>query len=261
MVELGRIDIITEVSLLASHLALPRQGHLEAIFHMYAYLKTHHAYVLALDPTYPEIDRSAFNMDADWRGMYEGVEEPIPDDMPEPLGKELVLRLFKDADHAGDKLTRRSRTGYIIYGNNAPLFWLSQKQLTTETSVFGAEFVSLKMGLERIRAFRYKLRMMGIPVIDPCWVYGDNMSVVNNVSRPESVLKKKSHSICYHYARESTVMGESVMSHIRSEDNPADICTKIMYGGMKRTGLVERILYNTNSDDILKTWKEEDESG
>lgn len=261
MVELGRIDIITEVSLLASHLALPRKGHMEAVFHIYAYLKKHHAYVLALDPTYPEIDRSSFKLDADWSGMYEGTKEPIPENMPEPRGKELVLRLFKDSDHAGDKLTRKSRTGFIIYGNNAPLFWLSRKQATTEGSVFGAEFVALKQGLEEVRAFRYKLRMMGIPIIDPCWVYGDNMSVVNNVSRPESVLKKKSHSICYHYARESTVMGESVMCHIRTEDNPADICTKVVPGGMKRTRIVGNILYNTDGDDTLKTWKEEGESG
>ena len=176
-------------------------------------------------------------------------------------GKELVLRLFKDSDHAGARLTRRSRTGYIIYGNNAPLYWLSRKQGTCETSVFGAEFVALKQGLEQVRALRYKLRMMGIPVIDPCWVFGDNMSVVNNVTRPESTLKKKSHEICYHYARESTVMGESAMTHIRSEFNPADICTKVIPGGMKRDTLVGMILYNTDDEDILKTWKPESESG
>jgi hypothetical protein len=39
MVELSRIDMMTEVSMLASHLAMPREGHLEAIFHIYAYLK------------------------------------------------------------------------------------------------------------------------------------------------------------------------------------------------------------------------------
>jgi hypothetical protein len=38
-VELGGIDIITEVSTLSSHLALPRQGHLDALFHLFAYLK------------------------------------------------------------------------------------------------------------------------------------------------------------------------------------------------------------------------------
>ena len=34
MVELGRIDIITKVSLLSSHVALPRGGHMEAAVHV-----------------------------------------------------------------------------------------------------------------------------------------------------------------------------------------------------------------------------------
>ena len=39
MIELGRIDCITEVSLLASQMALPREGHLDALFHVFAHLK------------------------------------------------------------------------------------------------------------------------------------------------------------------------------------------------------------------------------
>ena len=38
-VELRRIDIITEVSALSSHLALPHEGHLDAVFHVFAYLE------------------------------------------------------------------------------------------------------------------------------------------------------------------------------------------------------------------------------
>ena len=37
MVEMGRIDIATEVSLWSSHVALPQEGHLEAVFHMQAW--------------------------------------------------------------------------------------------------------------------------------------------------------------------------------------------------------------------------------
>lgn len=39
MVELGRVDICLEVSLMSSHLALPREGHLECLFHIFAYLE------------------------------------------------------------------------------------------------------------------------------------------------------------------------------------------------------------------------------
>jgi hypothetical protein len=37
-VELGRIDIITEVSMLSTYICLPHEGHLDAVFHVFAYL-------------------------------------------------------------------------------------------------------------------------------------------------------------------------------------------------------------------------------
>ena len=60
MVELGRTDIINEVSELSSQLALPREGHLEAVYGIYAYLKYKNNTMMLFDPTYPEFDYSAF---------------------------------------------------------------------------------------------------------------------------------------------------------------------------------------------------------
>ena len=42
MVQLGQVDICTKVSMMLSHVALPRKGYLEAVFHIFAYLKKHH---------------------------------------------------------------------------------------------------------------------------------------------------------------------------------------------------------------------------
>lgn len=117
--------------------------------------------------------------------------------MPSPRAKEIDVCLFVDSDHACDHLARGSRTGYFIYLNMAPLAWLSKKQGTVETSVFGAKFVAMKVGMEALRGLRYKLRMMGIPLSGPSYIYGDNMSVIHNTQRPESTLKKKSNAICY----------------------------------------------------------------
>ncbi len=69
-------------------------------------------------------------------------------DMPEPLGKNLDVRMMCDSDHAGDKRTRCSCTGCLIFYNMALIGWVSKKQATIETSVFGAEFVALKHGIE-----------------------------------------------------------------------------------------------------------------
>jgi len=202
-----------------------------------------------LDPTYPTIDTSTFNDGADWSNFYGDVKEAIPPNMPEPRGKTLVMRLYVDSDHAGDKLFRRSRTGFILYLNQAPIIWYSKRQGTVETSVFGAEFVAMKVGFENARAVRYKLRMMGVPIDEPVYVYGDNMSVIHNTQKPESTLKKKSNSICYHYIRECIAMGEALTSHIRSEDNPADICTKLISGGEKRNRILRNIMHFIGDDD------------
>jgi hypothetical protein len=83
------------------------------------------------------------------------VEEAIPPDMPPPLGKDVDLRMMVDNDHAGDKQTRCSRTGFIIFCNLAPVIWLSKQQATIKTSVFGAEFVAMKHGIKTLRGLRY----------------------------------------------------------------------------------------------------------
>jgi hypothetical protein len=59
-----------------------------------------------------------------------------------------------DSDHAGDKAIRRSLTGFIIYLNSAPVVWYSKMQGTVETSVFGADFVAMRTGMEAGRALR-----------------------------------------------------------------------------------------------------------
>ena len=75
--------------------------------------------------------------------------------------------MYCDSDFAGDKALRRSRTGLFIFLNSALIQWLSKKQTTVETSVFGAEFVAMKTGVDILRGIRYKLRMMGVPISGP----------------------------------------------------------------------------------------------
>ena len=114
--------------------------------------------------------------------------------------------MFVDSDHAGDKSDRRSRTGYMIFMIMVMINWHAKKQATVEGAVFGAEFVAMKQGVEALRGIWFKLRMMSIKIDGPTYVYGDNMSVIHNTSKPESVLKKKSNSICYHFVREAVAM-------------------------------------------------------
>ena len=60
IVELGRVDIIVETSMLASHVTLPRIGHLEAMLHIFGYLHNRHNARIAFDPTIPDINQDEF---------------------------------------------------------------------------------------------------------------------------------------------------------------------------------------------------------
>ena len=138
MTELGRIDIITEVSLLSSHLALPREGCWD----------------------------SAMNVMA----------------------------------NAGQK------------------FW---------------HWVCCQ-GMNILRGLRYELRMMDIPISDPSYIYRENMFVVYNTFKPESVLtnqnqylqRKATQFVIMQYM----ILGSFLGGHLPSSENVADLMTKIFYG-------------------------------
>ena len=79
--------------------------------------------------------------------------------------------MFVHSDHAGDKWMRRSWTGFMIFMNMSLINWYSKRQSTIEISVFGAEFVVMKVGIETLHASWYKLRIMDIPISGASYIY------------------------------------------------------------------------------------------
>ena len=246
IVELGRVDITCEVSELASMMAMPREGHLDQVYHVFAYLKNKHNAELVLDPTPPKINAEDFPVE-DWsHTVYSDAIEPIPDidEIPEPRGMGFTIRAYVDADHAGNQVTRRSHTGFVIFLNNSPIYWLSKRQTGVETSSFGSEFMAMKHCCEYLHGLQFKLRSMGIPVFGPCYIFGDNKSVLVNSAKPDSVLKKKSTSIAYHYVREGSATDEWRTTYVNTDDNCADMFSKALPSGRKRKKFTNMILHH-----------------
>ena len=75
--------------------------------------------------------------------------------------------------------------------------------------------------------------MMGVPLTGPTYVYGNNMSVIYNTSRPESTLKKKSNSICYHAVCEAVASGKLLTTHCKTGNNHSDMMIKVLSGQNK----------------------------
>ena len=190
IVELGRVDICCKVSMLSYFLSLPREGHIQFLFHIFSYLGAKHNAELVFDPSLPDfIDFNLFPKE-DWSDTIyatdiEGeLHGKLTDKMPKARGAGFVMSDFVDSNHARDLLTRRSRTGFLIYLNSALMHWNSKKQTSIETSSFGSEFMAMNHVTHYIKGLRYNLQIMGIPVVGCVFILGDNQSVLKNTTYP-----------------------------------------------------------------------------
>ena len=70
--------------------------------------------------------------------------------------------------------------------------------------------------------------MMGVSINGSANVFMDNESVVKSGINPDTVLKKKHVSIAYHKARESFAANIITMYWVPSQENLADLLTKVL---------------------------------
>ena len=150
-----------------------------------------------------------------WDYFYTNVEELLPPNMPKARGKTVSMHFFVDFDHAGNKVTRRSHTGFLIYLHNAPIIQFSKRQNTVKSSSFGSEFVAMRIAVEHVKALCYKLWMFGFPITGPANVVCENQGIFKNTSIPYSTLQKKHNAVNYHTVCEADACG---IVHIRKED-------------------------------------------
>ena len=86
---------------------------------MFSYLKCRNDTEVVYDLSEPVINMEEFPRE-DWTDSVYAtggavLSEPVPSDAPEARGAGFVMRLYVDADHDGDCVTRRSRTGFLVY--------------------------------------------------------------------------------------------------------------------------------------------------
>ena len=98
----------------------------------------------------------------DWKAFYWDIEEQDPPRMPEPLGVPVRMSAWVDSDHAGNVVTRRSHTGYMIFINNALMYSFSKKQNTVEASTYGSELVAMRQVRDKIVELRIKCKSIGL---------------------------------------------------------------------------------------------------
>ena len=167
------------------------------------------------------------NFEYDWsRTVYGAIEEMLPSDAPEPLGKWVTLSHFVDANLLHDLVTGRSLTGILHLLNKTPVDWYSKKQATVEVATYSSEMVAMRTCVEQIIDLRTTLRYLGVPIRDKSYVFGDNESVVKSGTQVHAKLHKRHNMLFFHFVREAIAAGHVVFTHIPGSTNPADILSK-----------------------------------
>ena len=77
----------------------------------------------------------------------------------------------------------------------------------------------------------FKLRALGIPILGPAYMFGDNKSVVLSSTIPTHGLNKRHNALCFHRVREA-IAAKTILKfyHIDGKINPADCETKSLPG-------------------------------
>jgi hypothetical protein len=119
-------------------------------------------------------------------------------------------------------------SGVIHLVNQTPIQWFCKKQNVVETATYGSEFMVARQATEQIMDLRYTLRMMGIPIDGPSWMFGDNQSVITSSNIPHSNLNKRHNALSYHRVREAISAQILYFIHIDGKLNPSDVLTKFL---------------------------------
>jgi hypothetical protein len=226
LVALGRMDVFISTMTMSRWRTMPRKGHLERLKRIFGYVQNKNDGYIRIRtgiPDYSNIPERVY----DWaRSVYGNVKEELPKDAPKPLGKEVVITTYVDANLMHDLITGRSITAILHFLNQTPVEWYTKRQATVENATFGSEFVAARTGVDQLIDLRYSLRYFGVPIKQKSYMFGDNESVVKNSTVPHSQLKKRHIALSYHRVREAIASGIVVFHHIRGVLNPADILSK-----------------------------------
>ena len=74
------------------------------------------------------------------------------------------LKVYTDSDYAGDKDTRISVTGYVLFLLNVPILWRSKAKRSVTSSSSKGEYVVLSQAVKDVKFVVQLLKLIGVKV-------------------------------------------------------------------------------------------------
>ena len=92
---------------------------------MFKYLEIHNQIDLDFNPCYQDVtyDQYTESNIRFVKYLYVDVVDKLPPNAPKPRRRPIQVYLFVESDHAGDRVTRNSQTGVLLYLNISPIIF------------------------------------------------------------------------------------------------------------------------------------------
>jgi hypothetical protein len=148
-----------------------------------------------------------------------------------PGGAHRRFVVYSDADWAGDKVDRKSVSGYVVMFYGGPIAWGSKKQRSVASSSCESEYIALAMCTKQGQWIAQIFRDLGLHKYigknaSTVQMLGDNQGSLALVKNPHLHERSKHIDICYHFIRDLNERGKLDVAYIPTNEMPADGMTK-----------------------------------
>ena len=153
-----------------------------------------------------------------------------------------IIVAFSDSDFGGDKETRISIAGFILYLMGVLISWQSKGQKSVTLSSSEAEYIALLEAAKEIK-FVYQLLIgMGMKVKLPIVICVDNLGAIF-MSENVLVSQRTKHvDIHYRFIQEFVFDKFIKVIFVKTENNDSDIFTKNLGGDLHERHLSKMII-------------------
>jgi len=142
-----------------------------------------------------------------------------------PKGTQLDLVGYSDSDYAGDRVDRKSTSGTCHFLGRSLVCWSSKKQNCVSLSTAEAEYIAAGAYCTQLLWMKQTLKDYGIN-LKKVPLLCDNESAIKISQNPVQHSRTKHIEIRYHFLRDHVLKEDIVISHVKTEDQLADIFTK-----------------------------------
>jgi hypothetical protein len=136
------------------------------------------------------------------------------------------MQAYCDSDYSGDRDTRKSVSGYLIYFMGCLVAWRSRSQKSVTLSSTEAEYVACSEAATEIVFIRNLLEFLGLKIEYPILLNIDNIGAIYMAENATSSKRTKHVDTRWHYVRNWIEDGIIKVIFVRTAENQSDPFTK-----------------------------------